>query len=128
MPRVIKPVDSDKLEKELQKDYFDRHTPYVICEKTAMKGGKFRIKVLMGKDYSHPDDPDHYISYVQLWNRETFLAGVHFNPGMLGQSGHVEVDFYIIARNSMNLSAMACCTKHGLWQSDSVEVKVISLS
>ncbi len=38
---------------------------------------------------------------------------------------HVEVDFYIVPKVSMNLSAMAVCTKHGLWQSESKEVKVI---
>lgn len=125
MPRVFKPFDTDKLEKELQKDYFDRHTPHIICEKTARRGERLTVKVMMGKDYSHPDDFDHYISFIQLWNRETFLAEVHFAPGMLGQSGNVEVDFYIIAKNSMNLSSMACCTKHGLWHSEPFEVKVI---
>ncbi len=124
MPRIFKPVDIDSLEKDLQKDYFDRHTPHVICEKSAVRGVKFRVKVKMGDEYTHPDDPDHFISYIQLWNRETFLAETHFAPGTLGKSENAEVDFYIIPKVSMNLSAMACCTKHGLWQSDSVEVKV----
>ena len=125
MPRIFKSIDISSLEKELQKDYFDRHTPHVICEKNAKRGEKFRVKVKMGEEYNHPDEPDHYISYVQLWNRETFLAEAHFAPGTLGKSEHVEIDFYIIPKVSINLSAMSCCTKHGLWQSDSVEVKVI---
>ena len=124
MPRIIKPVDIEALEKELQKDYFDRHTPHVICESTAKRGEKFRVKVVMGEEYTHPDEPDHFIRYVQLWNRETFLAETQFTPGILGNPGHVEVDFYLVPKMSMNLSAMACCTKHGLWHSESVEVKV----
>ena len=125
MPRVFKPVDISNEEKEARKDYFDRHTPRVICAGNAKRGEKFRVKVIMGEHYPHPDEPDHFISYVQLWNRETFLAETHFTPGMLGnQPEQVEVDFYIIPRQSMNLSAMAVCTKHGLWQSDPVEVKV----
>jgi superoxide reductase len=125
MPIVFKPVTIDPAEKEVRKDYFDRHTPHVICDDTARRGEKFRVRVKLGDQYTHPDDPDHYISYIQLWNRETFLAEVHFTPGMLGNNpGHAEVDFFLIPKASMNLAAMAVCTKHGLWQSDSREVKV----
>jgi superoxide reductase len=126
MPRVFKPVEISREEKEVRKDYFDRHTPRVICDKTARRGEKFKVKVTLGEQYTHPDDPDHYISYIQLWNRETFLAEAHFTPGMLANDPeHVEIDFYLVPKLSMNLSAMAVCTKHGLWQSESVEVNVI---
>ncbi len=127
MPRIFTSVDISKEEKEVRKDYFDRHTPMIICEKTAREGEKFRVKVRLGSEYSHPDAPDHYISYIQLWNRETFLVEAHFTPGTLGNKpGHVEIDFYIVPGPvSMNLTAMAVCTNHGLWQSDPVEVKII---
>jgi len=126
MPRVFKAVDISKEEKELRKDYFDRHAPRIICDKTAKRNEKFKVKVMVGEHYTHPDDPDHYINHVQLWNRETFLAEAHFAPGTLANlSGNLEVDFYIVPKVSMNLSAMAVCTNHGLWQSDPVEVNVI---
>lgn len=124
MPRVFSPVDISKEDKEVRKDYFDRHTPVVICEAVAAEGEKFKVKVRVGSHYPHPDDPDHYIKYVQLWNRETFLAETHFAPGALGNMPeHVEVDFYIVPGPvNLNLSAMSVCTKHGLWQSESREV------
>ena len=126
MPRVFKAVDITQEEKEVRKDYFDRHTPRIICGKTAKRNEKFKVKVIMGEHYTHPDNPDHYISYVQLWNRETFLVEAHFTPGTLAnQSGQIEVDFYIVPKQTMNLSAMAVCTNHGLWQSESMEVQVI---
>ncbi|MFW6327310.1 MAG: desulfoferrodoxin family protein, partial [Bacteroidota bacterium] len=107
-------------------DYFDRHTPRIICDKTAKRNEKFRVKIQVGDFFQHPDDPDHYISFVQLWNRETFLAEAHFTPGGLGNMpGNVEVDFYIVPKLSMNLSVLINCTKHGLWQSESKEIKVI---
>ena len=126
MPRVFKPIDITLEEKEVRKDYFDRHTPFVICENRAKEGEKLKVKVKLGEAYPHPDEPDHHIKYVQLWNRETFLAEAHFAPGALGnRPQHVEVDFYIVpGAVSMNLSAMAVCTKHGLWQSDPREVIV----
>jgi superoxide reductase len=125
MPRIFKPVDISLEEKEVRKDYFDRHTPRILCDETARKGEKFRVKVMLGEQYTHPDEPDHHISYVQLWNRETLLAETRFSPGMFGNKpDHVEVDFFLVPQQSMNLAAMALCTKHGLWQSDSKEIKV----
>ncbi len=124
MPRVFRAVDINQEEKEVRKDYFDRHTPVIICEDHAIEGEKFEVKVRLGTEYTHPDDPDHYIKYVQLWNREKFLAEAHFAPGALGnRPEHVEVDFYIVPGPvDMNLSAMSVCTQHGLWQSESKEV------
>jgi len=125
MPRVFTTVDITQEEKEVRKDYFDRHSPVIICDKHAKRGEKFKVKVRIGTEYPHPDDPDHFISYIQLWNRETFIAEAHFAPGMMAnEAGQVEVDFYIVPKMTMNLAAMSVCTKHGLWQSDSVEVAV----
>ena len=124
MPKVTKVVDIGASEKELRRDYFDRHTPRIICDAQAKTEEKFMVKVIMGEAYPHPDESDHYIRYIQLWNRETFLAEANFTAGMMGRPKHVEVDFYLFPKNSMNLSAMACCSKHGLWQSESIEVKV----
>lgn len=126
MPRVFKPVDISKEEKESRRDYFDRHTPRILCEDTAARGEKFKVKVRLGDEYSHPDDPDHFIKYIQLWNRETLLAEAHFTPGVMNHTtAQMEVDFYVIPSVSMNLTAMSVCTKHGLWQSNEKPVNVI---
>jgi len=84
MPRVFKAVDISSEEKEVRKDYFDRHSPVILCDDTAREGEKLKVKVKVGAKYPHPDQPEHYISYIQLWNRETFLAEAHFTPGVLG--------------------------------------------
>jgi superoxide reductase len=127
MPRVFKAKDIELEEKEVMKDYLDRHMPHVLCESTVKRGEKFKIKVRMGNEYPHPDDHDHYISTMQLWNRETLLAETKYYAGVQGNKpSNLEVDFYIVAPEvSMNLSAMAVCTKHGLWQSEDKAVKVV---
>ncbi len=125
MPRISKAADIRHADKESHVDYFDRHAPNVICESNARKGQKFHVKVRVGEEFTHPDDPEHHISYVQLWNRESMLAEAIYPPGTLGnEKSQVEVDFFIIPKASMNLSAMSYCTKHGLWQSEPFEVKV----
>jgi superoxide reductase len=127
MPRVFKATDIEKEEKELRKDYFDRHTPVIECSSEVKKGAKFVVKVRVGTDYAHPDDFSHFISYIQLWNRETLLSEARFLPGTFGNKpNNPEIDFYIVAPEvSMNLSAMCLCTQHGLWTSEVKNVKVI---
>jgi len=118
-------VDISTLDKEAKKDYIDRHSAFVYCDNTAIKGEKFKVKVKVGDEYKHPDDFDHYISYVQLWNGENMLAQANFTAGALGgEPGQVEVDFNIVPAKKMKLTAMAFCTKHGIWQSDEIEVNI----
>jgi superoxide reductase len=126
MPRVFKAIEIEKEEKEVMRDYLDRHMPHVICPDSVKRGEKFAVKVRMGDEYPHPDEDDHYISVIQLWNRETLLAETRYSAGVNGHlPNHFEVDYYIVAPEvSMNLSAMAVCTKHGLWQSEDRPVKV----
>jgi superoxide reductase len=126
MPRVFKAIEIEKEEKEIMRDYLDRHMPHVICPDSVKRGERFIVKVRMGEEFPHPDEDDHYIGLLQLWNRETLLAEARYLAGVNGhRPNHVEVDFYIVAPDvSMNLSAMAVCTKHGLWQSEDKPVKV----
>ncbi len=117
--------DISEIDKEAKKDYIDRHSAFVHCDTTAKKGEKFKVKVRVGDEYKHPDDFDHYIASVQLWDGETMLAESVFMAGALGnEPGNVEVDFHIVPKKKMKLTAMAYCTKHGLWQSDEVVVEV----
>lgn len=127
MPRVFTATQIEQEEKELKRDYLDRHMPHVYCPDTVKRGEKFEVKVKLGDEYPHPDDNDHFITMIQLWNRETLLAEARYSAGVFGNMpSHPEVDFYIVAPDvSMNLSAMSVCTKHGLWQSEDKPVKVI---
>ncbi len=123
--KINKYVDINTLDKEVKRDYIDRHSAFIHCEKSAEKGKKFKVKVRVGDQYPHPDDPDHYIAWVQLWNREKMLGQAHFVEGALGNiPENLEVDFYIVPQGSLKLTAQAFCTKHGLWQSDEIDVEV----
>lgn len=123
--KINRYVDISEVEKEAKKDYIDRHSAFVHCDAAAKKGQKFNVKIKVGDEYMHPDDPDHYIAWAQLWNGEKMLAQVNFIDGALGNiPGQLEVDLYIVPLKNMKLTAMAFCTKHGLWQSDEVLVEV----
>jgi superoxide reductase len=127
MPHIFSPNDFSNTEKsEVQKDYIDRHTPILICPDETEEGKPVKVKIRIGNEYSHPDEGDHFISLIQLWNRESLLAEARYYPGAMGnQRGNIEVEFTIIPKVSMQLTALSYCTKHGFWQSIPVSLKVI---
>jgi superoxide reductase len=123
--KINKYEDISQIEREAKKDFIDRHSAFVHCENEAKADEKFKVKIKVGDQYKHPDDPDHYIAWVQLWNGEKMLAKADFIEGALGnQPENLEVDFYIVPKKDMKLIAHAFCTKHGLWQSEKVLVEV----
>jgi superoxide reductase len=128
MPVINRYVDIDQVEKEAKKDYIDRHSPFIHCADSATKEQAFAVTVKMGNEYSHPDDNDHYIKTIQLYNGQTLLAEASFPPGSLGGNGakgNAQVTFNVVpTAPKLSLTAMSYCTKHGLWESDPVEVEV----
>lgn len=97
MPKINKYVDIDTVEREAKKDLIDRHSPFIHCNETATKGEPFEVTVKMGNEYTHPDDFDHYIESVSLFNGETLLAKATYVPGTLGNvKAHNTTTFTII--------------------------------
>lgn len=128
MPVINRYEDIDQVEKEAKKDYIDRHSPFVHCADTATKDQAFAVTVKMGNEYAHPDDNDHYIRSIQLYNGATLLAEASFPPGSLGGNGakgNAQVTFNVVpTAGKLSLTAMSYCTKHGLWESDPIVVEV----
>ena len=126
MPKINKYVDISEVDREAKKDLIDRHSPFITVEGDAKKGEMLAVKVKMGNEYTHPDDFDHYIESITLFDGETKLAQTSFIPGTLGnEKSHAEVTFNIRPMKSkLNLVAHGYCTKHGIWESTAVEVSV----
>jgi superoxide reductase len=126
MPKINRYRDISEVDRESKKDYIDRHSPFVVCDSKAAKGEKFAVTVRMGNEYSHPDDFDHYIANISLFNGDTLLARADFIPGTLGNlKSQAEVTFNIVpTTNKLNLVAQAYCTKHGVWENEPVTVEV----
>ncbi len=127
MPKINRYVDINEVEREAKKDYIDRHSAFVHCAATATAGEVFAVTVKVGEEYQHPDDFDHYIASVALYNKDTKLAEATFFAGSLGgqgKKGNTEVTFNVVLEKNAELVAHAYCTKHGLWESDAVAVTV----
>jgi len=131
MLKINRYQDIDEIEKETKKDYIDRHSPFIRCAGTAKKGEKFPVTVTMGNEYPHPDDNNHYIRSIQLYNGQTLVAEVNFPSGTMGgdgAKGNAEVTFNLVPTgDNLSLTALSYCTKHGLWECAPTEVSVESL-
>jgi len=126
MPKINKYENIDNVEREAKKDLIDRHSPFITVEGSAKKGEMLSVNVKMGQEYTHPDDFDHFIESITLFNGDTKLASASFIPGTLGnEKSHAQVTFNIRPMGKkLNLVAHAYCTKHGIWESTAVEVAV----
>ena len=54
MPRVFKATEIEKEDKEVKRDYLDRHMPHVFCPDTVKRGEKFEVKVKWEKNILIP--------------------------------------------------------------------------
>ena len=126
MPKINKFENIDNVEREAKKDLIDRHSPFITVNGSAKKGEILSVNVKMGNEYTHPDDFDHFIESITLFNGDTKLASASFVPGTLGnEKSHCEVTFNIRPMGKkLNLVAHGYCTKHGIWESTAVEVAV----
>jgi len=126
MPKINVYENIDNVEREAKKDLIDRHSPFITVVGEAKKGETLKVNVKMGNEYTHPDDFDHYIESITLFNGETKLAMATFVPGTLGnEKSHAEVTFTIRPMGKkLNLVAHGYCTKHGIWESTKLVVEV----
>jgi len=126
MPKINKYEDISQIDREAKKDLIDRHSPFITVLGEAKKGEMLAVNVKMGNEYTHPDDFDHYIESITLYDGDTKLASASFVPGTLGnEKSHAEVTFNIRpTKSKLNLVAHGYCTKHGIWESTPVVVEV----
>ena len=129
MPKITQPTEITPGMKEAKRDYHDRHTPHVIAPPRVRKGEMFQVTVRLGQEFVHPDVPEHYIQYLQLFRGDKLLATTIYSPGAatFGKepaSGFAQTTFSIARDATARLSAISYCTMHGLWMSDEVPVEV----
>lgn len=128
MPKIHRYAEIDEQERESRKEFIDKHSPFIHCARTAKKGEPFKITVRVGEHHAHLDEFDHYIANIQLYTADTLLARADFVAGIVGgeqKRGNAEVTFSIVPMSSkLTLVAHSYCTKHGLWESEPIEVSV----
>lgn len=128
MPQIITAQSFSLHEREARKDFIDKHTPYILLQGTPKRGVPFVVRVRIGSEYSHIDEFNHYISTITLYDGNRMLAKVELAACIISDEerrGNADVTFSIVPnKENYSFTAHCYCTKHGLWESEEVNVTV----
>ncbi|MCM8758346.1 MAG: class II SORL domain-containing protein [Candidatus Omnitrophica bacterium] len=96
-------------------DFEKKHTPVITAPDKVKKDEEFDVTIEVGKLFPHPNEPGHFIEWVELYSGDTFLARAYFNGG----SSAPKVTFRVKLSHSHGiLKAWEMCNLHGLWQGE----------
>lgn len=90
-----------------------KHTPVIQSPEKIKKDETFTVTVEIGKYKAHPNEPAHFIEWVELYSGDTFL----FRINLAGSLSQPKVTIPIKLTHAHGpLKAWAKCNIHGLWE------------
>jgi len=102
------PKDPDNLT-DLEK----KHLPIITAPSTVKKGDCFEVSVEVGKLLQHPNEPAHYIDFIDLYADHTYLARMDLTPQRTCPTMKICLSLDHIHEK---LRAFSHCNIHGVWE------------
>lgn len=96
-------------------DLEKKHLPVITAPKSVKKGECFEVTVEVGKLLEHPNEPGHFIYFIELYADETYLARMDFTAKTTCPTMKACVALDHIHGK---LRAFDRCNLHGTWESD----------
>ncbi|MGD0854903.1 MAG: desulfoferrodoxin family protein [Dehalococcoidia bacterium] len=95
----------------------EKHIPSIEMMKGQGKGGKDLVEVVVGREAPHPNTPEHYIVWIQLFGvlkdgHILDLGRAVFKPGVGKPVYSVEID----GSQFNHLFSFSYCNLHGVWE------------
>jgi len=109
-------VDAPETAGDLEK----KHLPVISAPEMAKKGEHFEVTVEVGKLKVHPNEPGHFIEFIELYAGDTYLARMDFTAKTTCPIMKTCVS---LDHAHGKLRAFARCNLHGTWEND-VEIEV----
>ena len=107
---VNMPEDSKTLSELEQK-----HTPVISAPDKVGREETFTVTIEVGKLKAHPNEPAHFIEWVEFYSGDTFLLRASF-AGSLSQP---KITLPVKLTHAHGpLKAWAKCNIHGLWEGE----------
>jgi superoxide reductase len=94
-------------------DFEKKHTPFIECSR---EGDKVHVSVSVGHWVSHPNQPDHFIEWIEI-----LAAGVpiaRFDAAAVAVDPTISCVLHVDA--GTELWAQESCNLHGVWRSSVV--------
>jgi superoxide reductase len=101
-------------------DLEKKHLPVITAPKSVKKGEHFEVAVEVGKLMAHPNEPGHFIQFIELYAGDTYLARMEFTPVTTCPVMKVCVS---LDHGHGKLRAFERCNLHGSWEYD-VDIEV----
>jgi len=90
-----------------------KHTPVISAPDKVKRDETFTVNVEVGKLKAHPNEPAHFIEWVELYSGDTFLTRV----SLAGSLSYPKVSIPVKLTHAHGpLKAWAKCNIHGLWE------------
>ena len=104
------PKDANALSELEQK-----HIPVISSPAKVKKDETFTVTVEVGKYKAHPNEPAHFIEWVELYSGDTFL----FRASLAGSLSQPKITIPVKLTHAHGpLKAWAKCNIHGLWEGE----------
>jgi len=94
-------------------DFEKKHTPYIECDR---QGDRVHVTVKVGHWVSHPNQPDHYIEWIEVHAAGAPVARFDLSAVAVDPA----VTCVLNVAPGTPLSAMESCNLHGLWVAEAV--------
>lgn len=102
------PKDRNALSETEQK-----HVPVISAPKKVKRDEVFSVTIEVGKYKAHPNEPGHFIEWIELYSGDTFLFRVDLSATV---SNPTVTTLIKLSHAHGPLKAKAKCNLHGLWE------------
>ena len=94
-------------------DLQKKHLPVVTAPQTVKKGQYFEVMVEIGKLMPHPNEPGHFIEFIELYADHTYLARIDLTAS---STCPIMKTCISLDHTHGKLRAYAHCNLHGTWE------------
>jgi superoxide reductase len=113
----VNTVENSEKASDLEK----KHLPIISAPESVKKGECFEVTVEVGKLKEHPNEPGHFIEFIELYADDTYLARMDFTAKT---TCPVMKTCVALEHSHGKLRAFERCNLHGAWEYDvNIEVK-----
>lgn len=90
-----------------------KHIPVITAPDKVKRDETFNVTIEVGKYKAHPNEPGHFIEWVELYSGDTFLFRVHLSGSL--SSPKITIPIKLTHAHGP-LKAWEKCNLHGLWE------------
>lgn len=101
-------------------DLEKKHLPIITAPKSVKRGECFEVMVEVGKLLKHPNEPGHFIQFIELYAGNTYLTRMDFTAKTTCPIMKACVS---LEHAHGKLRAFERCNLHGTWEND-IDIEV----